>query len=1066
MRIKVFHSNNTHVSQKVLGIKHWLIVCVFFLCLSSVKAQTVDISGTVKDALSNESLPGASITIQGTSISTITDANGKYKLQLTDPNATLLVSYIGYTSEKVQVNGRTQVDISLVPEIKSMEEVVVIGYGTAKKRDLTGSVSSVKGDDLKAVPVATAAEAITGKIAGVQVTTTEGTPGADVKIRVRGGGSITQDNSPLYIIDGFPSDNGLAAVDPLDIESIDVLKDASSAAIYGARGANGVVIITTKRGSDGKTTVNFNGYWGHKKLAKKLDLLSPYEFALAQYENSRGTDFESGFDTNWGSFDQLYPVYSRTKGVDWQEEVFGRDAAISSQNITVNGGNKNTKVNLGFTRNKEEGILIETGYRRNIINLRLDHKASDKLMFTSNVTYSDAKIDGGGEYGSTGRLASAILYKPVNGLTNNEDLIDEDSYTPDKLGTLYSPITLQKNSKKTNFEKKLNINGSAEYEIIKGLTAKVAGGITSNNTRIEKVYLTESPEASSMGGPWGSIENDQYASLLNTNLLTYKKTIGDHDFSIMGGTEYLENKTQKATEVATKFPNDDIIIENMSLGTGYVAQSSSEETERLMSFFGRVNYSLKDKYIFQATYRVDGSSKFGSNNRYGKFPSASVAWRISDEAFLKDVQQVSNLKLRLSYGASGNNRIDNYSYAAKYSSTYYDLNQQLQNAVYQKTLPNPNLKWETTVSRNIGLDLGLFNSRVNVTADFYLNETKDLLLDADIPPSTGYTTQFQNIGKTQNKGMEFTVSTVNIKTEDFQWTTNFNISFNKNKVKALTTGSGEDYITAASGWSSSTSFTDYIVKVGEPVGLMYGYITDGFYTVDDFNYNNGTYTLKPGIAVFGAPEPGSIKMKDLGGSRDANGNPMVNAEDKTVIGNANPKHFGGINNTFTYKGFDLSVFINWSYGNDIYNANKIRFTSRYSRYQNSLAIMRERWRTVDEMGEVVTDPTQLKEMNKDAKVWKYNTDLGYAHSWAIEDGSFLRINNVTLGYTLPKKLTQKVSIQSLRVYATVYNLHVFTNYSGYDPEVDTKRKTPLTPGVDYSAYPKSKSVIFGVNLTL
>ena len=1064
-------------------VRGWLIVlCISIVSIAKVHAQNIDIKGVVTEAASGATIPGVNITLEGTTVGVISGANGEYKIQVPSANSTLVFSFIGYLTEKMPVNGKSQIDITLTTDVKVLDEVVVVGYGIQKKRDLTGAISSVKGDELRKIPVSTAAEALIGKVAGVQIVSSEGSPGADIKIRVRGGGSITQDNSPLYIIDGFPSNEGLTSVDPSDIESIDVLKDASSTAIYGARGANGVVIITTKGGKSGRTSVSYDGYYGLKKLPaeRKFEMFTPYEFVLAQYENAQANSvYQNSFLLNYGKWDDLYPTYIDQQGIDWQNETFGRTAKTISNNININGGNEKTRFNLGFSRNDEEGILIESGYSRNLIKFKLDHKATDKLTVGFNMNYSERDIKGGKNFGRTGRLANALLYRPTSGILTDLDLVSSDydpaALDPDnKNNNLTNPVLVQKSEYLDTKTKSGLFNGSIDYDILKGLTFRVAGGLSFDNIRDEQFTDERSRAAQQRGGAFGSIGNTENRRWINTNLLTYKNKINEHDFSIMAGNEQVGTVSKMFIARSGAFPNSDIGLGDLGQGAIPDKPASSASEDRLVSYFGRANYSFKGKYLFSATVRTDGSSKFGPENRYATFPSVSLGWRMSDEEFISKLNIFSNLKLRASYGESGNNRIDNDLFSGKFSSTFYGINNSLQNAVFQNSLPNPKLKWETTVSRNLGLDFGFFDNRISIVAEGYKNTTKDLLLNAKIPPSAGYSTQIQNIGSTQNIGLEFTVNTVNISTPNFRWTSDFNISFNRSKVMELSTGNNMEYFLAESRWQSSTTTLDYMVKVGEPVGLMYGFETDGFYKVEDFDYDatKKSYTIKPGIPYVKAkvPQPGDLKLKDLDGENgemDANGTPLVTADgDRTTIGNANPKHFGGFNNTFSYKGLDISIFINWSYGNDIYNANKIRFTSNYAYNQNSLAVMRERWMTVNGAGVLVTDPTELAELNKDAKIWKINNDIGTFHSWAVEDGSFIRINNITLGYTLPKSLLKKVKINNLRFYATVYNVWLFTNYSGYDPDVDTRSSNSLTPGLDYSAYPRSRSVIFGVNLTL
>jgi TonB-linked SusC/RagA family outer membrane protein len=506
---------------------------------------------------------------------------------------------------------------------------------------------------------------------------------------------------------------------------------------------------------------------------------------------------------------------------------------------------------------------------------------------------------------------------------------------------------------------------------------------------------------------------------------------------------------------------------NMSLGTTPAGvTTSSELTDRLVSAFTRVNYSLDKKYLLSFTLRADGSSKFAQGNKWGLFPSGSLAWRISDESFMEKIRStVSDLKLRVSMGQSGNNRIPNFLYMMQFNpNVFYSVNNKLITAYSPSGLSYPDLKWETTTSRNLGLDLGLWNNRLQLNVDYYHNSTQDLLVNVPIPSTSGYTTQIQNVGSTLNKGVEFQLSAGIIQNKNFNWTSTFNISFNKNKIVSL--GPNQTSFLFNSGWAGSNSVADFAVIKDQSVGTIWGLETDGFYKLDDFDYSNGIYTLKTGVPTNQSitsliPQPGTIKFKDL------TGDGIVNINDRKVIGDTSPKFFGGFNQQFTYRNLDLSIFVNFQYGNKILNANKLEFSSGYTPQSNLLSIMNNRWRNVDDQGTVVTAPELLAALNANATLWSPLTTASsfYPHSWAVEDGSFLRINNITLGYSLPAKLLNKVKIDKLRFYATVNNVAIFTNYSGYDPEVNTRRSSPLTPGVDYSAYPRSRAFITGVNLT-
>ncbi len=1074
------------IFRKTIGL---LLFCLALGTGTQLMAQVI--SGKVTDK-SGDTLPGANVVVKGTTNGTVTDFDGNYRLEVKTSDAVLVISFLGYQTLEIPTQGRLVIDVVLESDVASLDEVVVIGYGTQRRRDLTGSVSSVSAEQLSDVPVSSVAQVLTGRLAGVQITTAEGSPDAEVRIRVRGGGSITQDNSPLYIVDGFPADN-INSIAPTDIQSIDVLKDASSTAIYGARGANGVVIITTKSGKAGKTQVSYNFYYGQKYLAKKLDVMSPYEYSLYQYERSRINFMErKSFSERMGEWDQLADLYGDAEATDWQQEVFGQQAPSVYHNISLSGGSEQTTYNLSVTRQSDTGIMINSGFERTNLGFRFDTKATDKLTINFDVKYADTKTLGSGTSDSgtetTNRLRHAVIYRPVNGLSDllNDPTLgftDEENWS---LSRLIDPVTLINDEYSMKHRTQANFNAALNYKIVEALTWRTDLGYENRVERRDRFYGVSTPLARDYGElPVVRLDNSSQERLRMVNTLTYnyKDIDGVHNLTLLAGHEMIQTNRKNYSQEVRHFPEDvlaKIAIGSMSLGETPLTPSTSEITDRLMSVFGRVNYAYRDNYLASFTLRTDGSSKFGQENRWGVFPSASVAWRISGEDFMLGLSHVvSNMKLRLSYGQAGNDRIPDYLYANLYkvsSSKGYYLNENRTSYFYPSSLANPFLKWETMVTRNAGIDFGLFNDRINGNIDLYQNSTKDLLIEQRIDVTTGYTTQIQNIGQTTNSGVELAFNAYIIDRKDFKFSTNFNISFNRNRVDNL---GGMDYFLASSGWSNDVG-SDYIVKVGEPVGLMYGFMNDGFYTVDDFDYDQttGEYVLRPGIAnnsqvtTFGFG-PGSVKFidqanpTDIDGNNIDDGNAITFEDDRVVIGNSNPKHIGGMNLMMNYKNIDFSVFLNWVYGNNIYNANKVEFTSGYRTYTNLLNIVNSenRWMTIDGEGNPVTDPVALAELNKDATIWKPTEGRNLFHSWAVEDGSFLRINNVTLGYTLPKNLSETFFISNLRVYATVNNLFVFTNYSGYDPEVDTRRSTPLTPGVDYSAYPRSRMYLFGANIT-
>ncbi|MES1217840.1 MAG: TonB-dependent receptor, partial [Bacteroidota bacterium] len=940
---------------------------------------------------------------------------------------------------------------------------------------------------IKDIPINSAAQALAGRLAGVQITGTEGSPDAAAVIRVRGGGSITQDNSPLYIIDGIQIENGLSVISPQDIASVDVLKDASATAIYGARGANGVVIITTKGGKNQKPALSYNGMVGVSQLANKLEVMNPYDFVFYQYERSRGstTDMNSFLNT-YGTFADL-ELYKSIPFVDWQDQMFGRDAIQQTHNVSLSGGNNVTTYNLSLTSNTQDGILLGSDFDRKLVSFKFDHKLNKNVTLGFNTRYNNTLVNGAGVSNpgssSTNRLRHAVKYRPF--LAGGQDLFtyDDDYANATNANSLQlvNPILYNDAEYRRSLTSVLNLSTYVDIKIASFLSFKSTVGFDFTDTRREAVddSITGNSKQNGNGLPLASISTANQLTINNSNVLTFsnaklKGRFNDKNKIIaLVGHEIYQNRTRGENLFSRNFPSGispKKAIGNMNLGTLYLNPSnlpSFENTNRIVSGFARLNYEYDSKYLVTLTTRVDGSSKFAAGNKWDYFPSASVAWRASKEKFMDGISSVINdLKFRVSYGEAGNNRIGDFLYLTQFvTNTQYWLNDQLNTAFSPDGLANQNLVWEKTTSRNLGMDISFLNNKIQLSADVYKNTTKNLLIAVPVPTSSGYTTQIQNVGSTENRGIELQLNATPISKKDFTWNANFNISFNKNKVTALSTY--QNFYYQASGWGVGSTAADFIVKVGEPVGSIRGFITDGYYSLSDFDYNAGTYTLKAGqpnnLGVTSlAPYPGRLKYKDL------DGNGIIDDADRTIIGVAQPDLFGGLNQQFTYKNFDLSVFLNFQAGNKVINANRLEFTNAYTPNSNMLADMNDRWRTVNDQGQVVTDPTELAKLNANAKLWSPSTSSNSftLHSWAVEDGSFLRVNNISLGYNLPLSVTQKIKIQKLRIYVTANNLAVFTKYSGYDPEVSTRRSTPVTPGVDYSAYPRSRTYLAGINLTL
>ncbi len=1050
------------------------ILVLVFLNISGTYAQDNKVSGKVFDS-DGEATIGTTVLVKGTNRGVVTDLDGYFTISVPDiENDTLVFSYVGMKTIEVKIKGRKIINVTLEPSSVILNEVVAIGYGSSRRRDLTGSVTSVKSEELLKVPASDVTQTLAGRMAGVQVHQNEGVPGSGIAIRVRGGISITQSNEPLYIIDGFPYEDGLATLDPAEIASIDVLKDASSTAIYGARGANGVVLITTTKGlkNNHKFSITIDSYVSFKRVSNKLPVLSTKEFVLLDYERRIGLEPKEGvakFEETYGAFNDITSNYGSRRGIDWQEETLGRTATTNNYRIGITGGNKALQYNIGYLHFKDEGAMVYSGNNKDNISLNLNHKATDKIRLSGRINYDQIKIFGMGtsENGDRfNKMQHILQYRPTIGISGTDAVLldGEDPILLDDSGNVMQNPLISAAEETNNKEyRTIQANIGLTFNLFKGFSFKNNTGIRYQTRRYEIFYGDQSVigKRSSING---SLRNMDFGSIQTSNVVSYKFNIADNKITTMLGQEYVYRWDRYFEASSSNFPNDDIGLNDLSLGaTPGIPKSGVNFDNKLLSFFTRINYNYKDKYLLSASLRADGSSKFGKNNKWGVFPALSGAWRLSEEPFIKDLRLFSDLKLRVGYGLAGNDRIRSYSSLPILGSITYPQGELTKPGYASTQIPNPYLKWESNKTFNVGIDFGFFNQRLTITPEFYINRSSNLLLNSRVPRSSGFSNMIRNVGETENKGIDLSINAVNIDKKDFTWTTSFNISHNQNKIIAL---SGEDYFLeeARFGYNLKT----HLIQVGEPLGLFYGFETDGVYQTDDFDYDNVTkqYKLKDGVAYMGNKnkvKPGMWKFKNIDNSND-----VIDEKDKTIIGRANPIFYGGINNTFRYKSFDLSIFFSFNYGNDVFNATKLTNSLGGRANRSALDVINssERWMTVNQKGEMITDPNELKALNsaKSVAAW-YDLEDGdkYIHSWAIEDGSFLRLSNISLGYSLPKNLIKKLSIQKLRFYITGNNLYVWTKYSGFDPEVST-RGNGLTPGVDFGAYPRSRSIVFGVNL--
>jgi len=1022
-------------------------------------AERFTLNGIITDE-KDEILPGVFISNRVKRLNTMTNEKGQFSTEASIGD-TLIFSHISFATTSVIIKDKSDIILRMAPSNgKELDEIVVIGYGSVRRQDLTGSIAEVNMEDLQKAPVASISESLAGRLAGVQVSGNDGQPGQESNIVIRGAGSLTQSTNPLYVVDGFPmEDLNLGTLNPSDIESITVLKDASAAAIYGSRAANGVIVIQTKMGKSGKTIVNFNSSVGRQEPQKTMNLMDPYEFVRYQQEFNRITA-----DTIYFTDGKTLESYRQEPGIDWQNEV------ISSQPIYINdlsirGGSAQTQYSISGSAYNQTGLILNTGHKRYQGRLALNHAISKRIKTGITINYSTLAT-----HGQTVATGSGINpdfttnlmfrtwgYRPISG-RENIDLVEELA-DPDNNGVndvRFNPVIASNNDNTKNFRSDIIANAFVSFQIAKGLELKSIFSASNYGTRREVFYNSFTPQGSPLNignvrGINGSILNNGLNVLSNENIITYQKTLNKvHNFTILGGFSTQSRKTRGDGYSSQNVENEKLGISGLDQGLAFNPISITSQST-LVSTFGRINYSYNSKYFFTGTLRGDGSSKFAPENRWGIFPSASFAWNIHREEFFKAIPAVTYTKLRLSYGVTGNNRVSDFPYLQTMNTTFaaaysFDNGTPMRGSS-PNALGNRDLKWESTAQANAGLDINFLKNRIRLVFDVYEKITSDLLLNAEMPRNTGYLRTFKNIGKLQNRGLEFALTTTNIDKKDFGWETSFNISFNKNKILELTQGQER--------WFSNIAFHDhyksrplYLTEIGQPAGMFYGFVFDGVYQYEDFdNPSDGVYVLKSDLPTYGNQvRPGSIKYRDL------DGDGQITDTDQTVIGRGQPIHIGGFTNNFRYKAFDLNIFLQWSYGNDIYNANRLIFEGNVIAVPglNQFESYSDRW-------------TPENPSNTLFRTFG-GGPAGYHSSRTIEDGSYLRVKTVSLGYNLPKQLVKKASLTNLRLNISAQNLFTFTKYSGMDPEVSV-RNGILTPGFDFSAYPQPRTLVFGLNAT-
>ena len=1056
-----------------------IIISIFILLWVAVgaMAQTATVTGMVTDDMGP--VIGATVTVQGTSIGATTDLDGKFTLTSV-PNvakAVLIVRYVGMEEAKEPLKGRTSnINIHMKEAVGMLDDVVVIGYGTQKRGNLTGSIASVSGKILEKVQTTSAAEAIVGKLPGVQVTAVDGSPDAEIKILVRGGGSITQDNSPLIILDGFEV-SSLNDVPPTDIESIEVLKDAASTAIYGARGANGVILVTTKRPVEGRVVISLNTYVQTKELSNKLDVMDPYEFVLMQYENARQKSSNpTAFNNKYGHAYEHY-IYQGNAGTDWQDEVFGSNPVAKYVDLSVNGGTEKAKYKLSFIHQDQPSVMVGNGLKQNNMNASFNFKPFKFLTLEYRTRLLHKEVDGSGTEGVS--LLTALREKPTKGLDEYMKLPEDDTYfDPDQLEeeTLFDPKEESKRNYKKRINKSLNTMGAVTWDIMKGMTFRSEFGFENNSEEQRRFWGMETSKARSNNNqPVAEWSMKQGTKWQLTNVWNYNFMLKEaHDIRLMLGQEIKHNQTTTKTYSTRFFPENitaEKVFDNLSLGTPYENSSSAASPSRISSFFGRINYGYNDKYLATVTLRADGSSKFAKGNRWGFFPAGALAWRISNEDFLKDNQVVSNLKLRLSYGSSGNDRIDADLYQKLYGVSssrpagWGEVSHYYYNFYNSKYVYNPDVKWETTITRNIGIDFGFFKERLSGTIDVYWNTVKDLLVPSDIPGYTGYTKLMTNVGQTSNRGIELQLNAWLIETKDFSLNATFNIGHNKNKIDKLASGEKEWILTSA--WRNDVvNSDDYRAYVGGTSGLIYGYVNDGFYTVADFesfDSKSRTWKLKEGVVTVDgvSPRPGDIKyqnLRDDGSSTnriDTGDGTFDNPGDRKIIGNNSLRLQYGINLGVNYKGFDLSVLLQGVGKRDVWISDARRWPFNSGQFGSLFKDQLDYWKPVDSAN---GDWTAANPNAEYFRIYGQGNNSSYntrAQTKYLMNGSYLRVKNVTLSYNFPKSWLAPITLTSLKAFVSCENLHTFTKLmKGYDPE-------RLSWG-----YPFYRTISFGFNVTL
>ena len=985
------------------------------LLVGLVHAQDHEVSGTVTSAEEDAPLPGVNVLVKGTAMGTITNADGEYALAAPSPSDTLLFSFVGFEPVEEPIAGRSVVDVALGEDVSALEEVLVVGYGTQTRSDVTGSVSSIDTEELAAQPVAQLANALQGRAAGVEVVNTNAEPGGGVRVRIRGGTSINADSDPLYVVDGFAGAD-INAISPEDIASIEILKDASATAIYGARGANGVVMITTKSGRPGQPQITFKATpYSYRTATNRLEVLNAQQFAQYINEVRLGNDQP--------------PLYENPaalgEGTDHLDTVL-RDGSLSEYQLAVSGGTDDVTYYVSGNVYDEEGLLIDSNYRRYTLRSNLDIDATSRLRLGTRLFGSRALRDGtnvfSGSSNNPALTAGALRFNPVLGIYD-----EEGNYTVNNIGDPHNPAyALATEVIQDDVDDRVQGNVYGEFDVTPRLQARVSLGADYLSSRFGFYNPSNTLSGGGVGGA-ARVDNTRRTTLLNENYLSYENTFGIHELNAQAGYSYQTYRREGSRAEAQGFPTDAFTYNNLGGGSTLLLPRSDLNEWELESYYGRINYGLLDRYRLTFTARYDGSSRFAENNKYGFFPSGALAWVLSEEPFMQGVDAVELLKLRASYGVTGNTEIGIYRSLASLRSWFTVIGGQIVNGIVPDQVANPNLSWESSTQLDVGFDLGLWDDRVFLSADYYRTTTSDLLLEVDLPEYSGFPSSLQNVGVTQNRGVEFEIRSYNLD-GDFRWVTDFNISRNRNEVLELVRDGepGEDgtygndiFIGGAPGHMLLPASS--LLREGEPVGVFYGLVSEG---VD--------------------PETGEEVFADLNGDGD------VNNDDRTIIGDPNPDLLWGLNNRFAYKNFELDVFLQASIGGDLLNFQRIELEDARGSFNQSIRVL-DRW-TPD---------------NRDATIPRASVDnIRRVSTRFVEDGSYVRLRNVSLAYNVPGRLLQRVGGRSARLVLSGQNLLTFTDYMGWDPEVNTAGGSNTRIGLDYGAYPRARSITFTLQLGL